>query len=111
MEKHEEEIKLTEEKSLEVAGIIESMKGLIHFLDTEYCQALVNGLRRVASKQDSMLILNPSYDFRQTELLEKQADALQHLVDYIADLKKADELKRAVAEGKSHREKINKLFL
>lgn len=104
-------IQLTKEKSEEVASMIEAIKGLLHFLDTDYCIAAVVAFRRQASMQDSMSILKPGYDFNQTRLLQQKADALEHLAKFIQALKECDELKLKIQENGAAFEKINKMFM
>lgn len=103
--------KLTLEKSQELAHHIEMMKLYIQVIDLDYAKLLSEQMIAQAGRQDSISVLNPSYDFKQSELLIKQGTALLYLVKYVETLKECDVIKQQINKNKYRKEEINKLFV
>lgn len=104
-------IELTKEKSEQQALAIELMKPFLFMLDLEYCKELVKAMYNQASMQDTLSVLNPSYDHSKSELINTQATALNHLIRYVEKLKECEALKEKIGVRQNHIAEINKMFL
>lgn len=105
----------TVEKSQEQADIINAIAIPIVMLDVEYCREAASDMCTQASRQESMMVLNPGYPQLKNDILRKQGKALGLLCDYVSMLKEVEKLKVELAdqqanEGKT-REEIGRMFL
>lgn len=107
----EQEIELTEAKSMEQAAVISMVNVFLHGLDLEYCQALVKKLHEQAGRQEGLAVLLPRHPQVGNDLLRSQAIALDHLVQYIQYLKACDELKKQLKHELTVQDSIAKLFI
>lgn len=102
---------LTKEKSEQQADIIKMIALPVIMLDTEYCTEAAKDMRRQASFQQSISILNPKHSPTKDSIVYKQADALMHLVKYVESLKEIEELKSRLRIEEEQQAKIAELFL
>lgn len=102
--------KTLQDKSTDLATMIDMIKIAIYGIDMEHLKNAIKTFYNQASFQESAAILNPSYNPVKNDLLKQQAKSLQHLYDFIEGLKKCDELKGKVAEGDERILQTQKLF-
>jgi len=72
---------------------------------------LAEELRSQASWQESAAILNPSYPLSKNDVIREQAAALKHLGNFIASLKKCQELKAKVKAEIDTKDAVAAMFL
>ena len=101
----------TQEKSEALAGQIELIKIYLPDIDLEYLKSLSAAFEQQASKQNSMSVLSPSYDFKRSDLLKEQSTSMKHLAAFIESLKKCDELKRQIKRNQLAASGIENLFV
>lgn len=106
-----EETTITTEKSQELADHINGIKLILFFVDVEYAKAVVKAMRKQASFQDSAAVLNPTYMPEKSDLIRKQAEMLEHLVQFIELGKEVDQMKASIARTDETRSKILKMFM
>lgn len=103
-------IVLTEQESTQQAYFIEMLKPWIVVMNLPYLKECVKAMRADASWQDSASVLSRNYDPAVTQLMRKQAEALQNLIDYIEALQECEKMKGAISKNGNLRDSIEKLF-
>lgn len=101
----------TLEKSQDQAEIIQSIAVPIFFLDIEYCKEAAKDMIQQAQRQESIMILNPSYSQTKNEILRTQGQALMFLCQYKEALMEVEKLKSGLAKEQENRDAINRLFV
>ena len=99
------------EKSEQQADLIKAISIPIVLLDVEYCREMSEQIIAQGNRQDSMIILNPSYLLIKNEILREQGKALSLLCDYVDSLKRVEKLKLDLALEKDHTAQVLKLFI
>lgn len=111
MSESQTEQELTVEKSQTLAHHIEMMKLYLNVIDLDYAKKVNTQMVIQVGRQESLAVLNPSYNPKKNELIYKQAQSLGYLIKFIETLKECDELKKQVAVYDNQRSEINKMFL
>ena len=101
----------TETKSIELAEQINSIKLLLYGVDIDYAKECVTEMKSQASWEDSAAVLNPMYNPEKSNLIRKQADMLNHLVQFLEAGKEVDEMKKSVNKYAQHQQNIMKMFM
>ncbi len=104
-------MEFSEEKSQEQAALIGSIAMQIIMLDVEHCRKVVSDMRKQISKEASMSVLNLAYSPAKAQVFSKQAEALEHLCNYVDALKQVEQLKKFVQSEALGRDEIAKLFM
>jgi|VirMetMinimDraft_7_1064189.scaffolds.fasta_scaffold17806_3 hypothetical protein len=104
-------MEFNQEKSDFLASQIEAIKIHLHLVDEEYLRQLSREFVKRATIQDATSILNPSYDFNRSKLLNAQANAMTHLHQLIVSLKDCDHLKRQIERQRMASEGIEQMFI
>lgn len=104
-------MKFSEERSKELASLIEMAQIYLRQIDEDYLIAISQQFSEQAGKQDAASVLNPVYDFNKSELLREQSEAMKALHEFITHLKRCDELKRMIARRELAAGEIDKLFI
>ena len=99
------------EKSEQQAGIIMSIALPVMLLDIDYCKEAAKDMKQQASRQESMMILNPNHSQIKNDILREQGVALKHLCDYAESLQRIQKLKLGLSQEQKNRDKISKLFI
>ncbi|MEO9257935.1 MAG: hypothetical protein ABI207_06110 [Crocinitomicaceae bacterium] len=102
---------LEEYKSEEMAAIIMLIALQLENFDPIYGYEAAKRLSAQASRQESMLVLHPSYPMTKNDILREQAIALKALSDYKISLIKIQQLRSKLSAEMEQRENVNKLFM
>lgn len=97
-------------KSMDLAQVIEFIKGLIPMIDMEHLQTAIKTFRDQSSFEHSAAVLNRRYNPKKPDLLLVQAETMQHLFDFIEGLKECQRLKDEIKVDDANYAKIEKLF-
>lgn len=101
---------LTEEQSVFQAEIIKMIAVPISILDIEYCKNAATRMKDQASRQESMMVINPSHPQIKNDILRKKGQALDLLCQYADALKEIQELEKQLEKQEQTREKISNMF-
>lgn len=101
----------TLEKSQEQADIIQSIAIYILLFDVEYCKEAANDMIQQAQRQESIMVLNPSYPQIKNEILRTQGQALEFLCKYKEALMEVEKLKSELSKEQENRDVINRMFI
>lgn len=99
------------EKSQELADTINSIKIPLILIDCDYAREAAKQMKEQAGWQDSAAVLNPMYNPLKQDIIRKQADALNSLVDFVEALKEVEEMKKTMAVHDCNQQQIMKMFL
>ncbi len=97
-------------KAKEQADIIINIGLLLLLLDTDYLREYAKRIKEKASFNLSAIVLNPNYLIEESELMDRQAEAILLLCEYKDKLKAIDGLKLKISKEKEGRKKIEELF-
>lgn len=109
--KEQTEIQLTEEKSTEQAGMIQTIGILVQNLDIKYLEKLHEALLKQASRQDALSVLNPRYTSVKRDLFFAKIKNLSHLIAYAQTVEEIKKLALIVNKDDLHKEEIDKFFM
>ena len=101
----------TFEKSEEQAEIIKMIALPVMMLDIKYCKEAAKDMMQQASRQESMMVLNPNHPQIKNDILRKQGEALRLLAQYAESIKEIQRLKSELSKEQETRERINKMFV
>ena len=91
-----------------LAVLIESIKPAIALMDEEYMKQAIEALRGLASRQESAAVLITNFNPEKPNLLRRQADTLQALLDFKRGLQVCGEMQHSMKALDQVREKINR---
>ncbi len=101
---------ISEEKSMELAQAIELMKPFIHMIDTDYLAEATRALFAQASRMDSMAPMIRTYNPGKSDLIRKQARAMDLLGQYIDELKQISRMKAKLQDDEADRQAFDDMF-
>lgn len=104
------EAKTDKEKSEELATIIEGMKAYFPLIDLAHAKKVVADMRSQSSRYDTMAVLMRGYTPKKSEVMQKSADAIQALVDFVELNIEIGKLKGEIRSEENHYEQIAKMF-
>lgn len=102
---------MNQEKSQELADLINDIKMPLFFMDLEYAKEAMEQMMKQANWQDSAAVLNPSYNPDKSNLLRLQGSALNHLIKYVETLKEVDKMKEKISTHDVAIDKIKQMFV
>ncbi|MCF6183190.1 MAG: hypothetical protein L3J56_00950 [Bacteroidales bacterium] len=92
---------ITIENSERQAEIIETIKPLLMFLDTEYLRKTAELMKEQSVRIDTLAVLNPAYIPEESKLLKIQAISLLNIADFKDNLIEAQKLKDKISVKKN----------
>lgn len=104
-------VKPSLEESEKQAAILKIIRAYCESLDIDYLRQCLIDMRDQAVRQDSIAVLNMSYNPDKTKHLSMTAQALENLILFVENCKKAEELSLKILETDKLREDISKLFI
>lgn len=108
---NKQKIKLSKEKSeLQAEGII-TIAMMIKTLDIEYLKVFADELEIQAHWHESAAVVNPGYNVKAGELMQKQVEAIRTLCKYAELLEEITSLKLQIKCDAALREDISKKFM
>lgn len=100
----------TKEKSEEQAQIIMLIASVVDGFDVEYCEAASADMLEQASRQASMMVLNPRFSPIKNDILVEKGKALKTLCRYVKSLKKIQKMNKELHASEENQNKIDNLF-
>ena len=98
------------EKSEALAAVIEGLKAYFPLIDLEHAKTVVKRMREDSTRYDTMAVLVRGYTPKKSEIMQKSADAIQALVDFVELNIAIGKLKGDVRSEENHYEQIAKMF-